>query len=289
MTTSMSLVVVVDGKKFSNSTESGTALIAVVPVGQRNGTEQAQGIAVDEERNLIYVTRYSFTELGSSSSRNALIVIRGPEIDIMLRIVRRKPVLISRITDISLEYGGGRREIALDIRPGQNLIYVSGAYGSVADDEGFGTVDVTVLDGYRIVNERGRAMLNPQPAVLGVIPVKVFPDYNGDPIIPIVSDYSSREISFNGVSGLLYVVTKPSAPFSEGFISVINGNRVLDSGRNLVDTAHPEVSGALSSLMAGIPVGNDPSFISVDEKNNRVVVTNQAVGALSVLQGFLSE
>ena len=85
------------------------------------------------------------------------------------------------------------------------------------------------------------------------------------------------------------MVTQSSAPFSEGFISVINGNRMIDGDRNLIAVPHPDVSGALTSLLAGIPVGIDPSFISVDEKNNRVVVTNQALGALSVLQGLSAQ
>ena len=38
--------------------------------------------------------------------------------------------------------------------------------------------------------------------------------------------------------------------------------------------------------MATIPAGVDPKFIALDTLRNRVVVSNQSLGALSILQGL---
>jgi hypothetical protein len=103
-------------------------------------------------------------------------------------------------------------------------------------------------------------------AVLGVIPIKLLPGAN----IPVTRDYNSLELAFNATERLLYVVTKSTAPFTEGFISVVDGNRVIDGARNFIATPHPSLSGALASLMATIPAGVDPEFIALDTPRNRV-------------------
>ncbi|MBI3326279.1 MAG: hypothetical protein HYZ81_06210 [Nitrospinae bacterium] len=147
-----------------------------------------------------------------------------------------------------------------------------------------GREDNTELAQGIAVDAEGRVSPNPAQAILGVIPIKLLPAAN----IPVVADYSSRELAFNPEQGLLYGVTKSSAPFREGFISVINSALVIDANRKFIDTPHRDVSGALNSLIATLPAGIDPEFIVVDPSpsRNRVAVTNQSLGALSVLQGL---
>jgi hypothetical protein len=102
--------------------------------------------------------------------------------------------------------------------------------------------------------------------VLGVIPIKLLPGAN----IPLTGDYNSLELAFNAGERLLCVVTKSAAPFTEGFISVVDGNRIIDGARNFIATPHPSPSGALVPLMATIPAGVDPEFIALDPPRNRV-------------------
>jgi hypothetical protein len=82
------------------------------------------------------------------------------------------------------------------------------------------------------------------------------------------------------------VVTDFGPQFSEGFISVIDSKLVIDASRNFITTPHPDEPASLISLIAILPAGIDPAFIALDTTNNRVMVTNQSLGALSVLRGL---
>ena len=255
------------------------ALVADIVVGVEDGTELAQAVAVDAARNLIYVTRCGLFTGGCEPGRNALVVLRGAEFDPATRALLRVPEVIAEISPIGLTFGGGRRAMALD--PQRNLIYVAGAFGSIGAGAGFGSTDVTVLDGLQIVDAQGQVTPNPAAAILGIIPIKVLDD-----LIPIVADYSSPEIAFNAEEGLLYVVTRSTAPFTEGFLAVINSALVLDANRNFVMTPHPDEPTTLISLIATIPAGLEPEFVAIDTTRNRVIVSNQSPGALLVLQGL---
>ena len=140
-----------------------------------------------------------------------------------------------------------------------------------------------VLDGLRIVDAQGQVTANPAAAILGVIPIRVL----GDLRIPLASDFSSVEMAFDATEGLLYVVTQAVARFREGFLSVIRSDLVIDeASRTFMTTPHPINLTTLISLIATIPAGIDPEFIAVDPSRNRIVVTNQSLGGLSVLQGL---
>jgi YVTN family beta-propeller protein len=268
-------LLVFDGTRLQGNTEVNAALLADLVAGSQDNTELVQGVAVDAEQNLVYVTRCGYVQGGGcgETGRSALIVVRGPELDAATRTLVRAPAVVATLPGVGLTYGGGRRDIALDLQ--SNLIYVAGAPGCIVgsncreNGQGFGSTDITVVDGSRM-------------AVLGVIPIKRLPGVN----IPITADYSSLELAFNATERLLYVVTKSSAHFTEGLISVIDGNRVIDGARSFITTPHPNLSGALASLMATIPAGVDPQFIALDTLRNRVVVSNQSLGALSILQGL---
>jgi len=278
-------VIVLDGTRLQGDTQLHDALVGdPVVVGLEDGSELAMAVAVDAARNLIYVTRCALS--GCEQPRNALVVLRGAEIDLDTRALLHAPEKVTEIPEIGVQYGGGRREIVLD--PDRTLIYVAGAFGSVGHGEGFGSTDITVLDGLKIVDAQGQVSPSPAEAVLGVIPIKVLPGPDGEPLIPIVGDFSSREMAFNAEQGFLYVVTKSSIPFEEGFVSVINSALVIDAQRSFNRTERTDAPGALSSLIATIPVGLDPTFVAVDPDpgRNRVMVTNQAPGALTVLQGL---
>ena len=205
-------LLVFDSTRLRGNTGVNAALLADLVVGLQDSTELAQGVAVDVERNLIYVTRCGHVlGRGCETGRSALIVVRGPELDAATRTLLRAPAVVATIPGIGVPYGGGQHGIALDLE--SNLIYVAGASGCIIgsncreNGQGFGSTDITVLDGFRM-------------AVLGVIPIKLLPGAN----IPVTADYSSLELAFNATERLLYVVTKSSAPFTEGFISVIDGN-----------------------------------------------------------------
>jgi DNA-binding beta-propeller fold protein YncE len=105
--------------------------------------------------------------------------------------------------------------------------------------------------------------------------------------IPITtSGFSSSEMAFNAAQRLLYVVTASRMLFNEGFISVINSDLVIKGNREFNWDPHPDESETLISLIATLPAGIDPKFLALDTTNNRVMVTNQSLGALSVLQGL---
>ena len=282
-------LVVLDGTRFAGQTDVNQALVTHITVGPEDGTELAQGVAVDAERNLIYVTRVSLAN-GCDPNCNALVVLRGPEFDVRTRTLQRAPHIVATIPGIGLQYGGGRRNMALD--PARQLLYVTGAFdclsGSICakNGSGFGSTALTVLDALQIVDAAGQVTPNPAQAVLGVIPIKVFPGPDGQPLIPIVADYNSPELAFNTDTGLLYVVTRSSAPFKEGLTAVINGALVLDAERHFLDVPHAAVPGALRAQIATIPVGLEPGFIAVDVLRNRLAVTNQSPATLSVLRGL---
>ena len=105
-------------------------------------------------------------------------------------------------------------------------------------------------------------------------------------IATTTSGFGSSEMAFNAAQRLLYVVTASRAPFNEGFISVINSALVIKGNREFNWTPHPDEPTTLMSLITTLPAGIDPKFIALDVANNRVMVTNQSLGALSVLQGL---
>jgi DNA-binding beta-propeller fold protein YncE len=265
---------VFDGAKFFGNTRVNDALVANIVIGREDGTELAGGVAVDAERNLIYVAKYGYL-LGCDPCRNVLVVLRGPDLDEATRTVLRVPEVVAEVPGIGLNYGGGRRDVALDLD--RNLIYVAGELG-------FGLTDITVLDGFKIVDAQGQVTSNPAAAILGFIPIQML----GNLDIPITtSGFSSSEMAFNAVAGLLYVVTDDSrALFSEGFVSVINSDLVIKGNREFNRDSHPDEPATRVSLIATLPAGIDPEFIALDTTNNRVMVTNQSLGALSVLQGL---
>jgi YVTN family beta-propeller protein len=249
------------------------ALLAEVPFGRADNLEGGHAVAVDEVRNLIYVIRTSNVARGGDPARNALVVVRGPEFDAATRTVRREPHVVAEIPNLNLPLYD--RQIAID--PERQLVYVVGSF------QGFGSTDVTVLDGYRIVDRQGQVVPNPERAVLGGIPMRGPLGRDGAPVIP-PGNYVSPEIAFNRATGLLYVVTRFAGFFTEGFLSVIDGTQVIDSAGNFVTQPHPTVRGALVSQIAILPAGLDPEFVAVDPDRQRVVVTNQSLGALSIFQ-----
>jgi DNA-binding beta-propeller fold protein YncE len=245
-------------------------------------------VAVDVERNLIYVTRFSDVASGGDPARSALVVLRGPEVDVATRTLRSRPQVVAEIPNLGLPYGGGRREIALD--PDRQLIYVTGQFACIGgsdcvdNGQGFDPTNITVLDALKIVDAQGQIVPNPERAVLRVIPTRGPLGATGAPVIPPGNSFSP-EIAFNRDNGLLYVVTRFAASFTEGFLSVIDGTRVIDENtRNFITTPHPTVRGALVSQIAILPAGLDPQFIVVDPARHRVVVTNQSPGGLSIFQ-----
>jgi hypothetical protein len=272
---------VLDGAKLLGDTDPNDALLETIVIGSEDGTELAGGIAVDAERNLIYVGNFGSLS-GCDPCRNALVVVRGPELDDTTRTVLRKPEVVAEVPGIGLNYdgGGSHHNIILDLE--RNLIYVAGAYGSVGAGEGFGGVDITVLDGLKIVDAQGQVTPNSAEAILGTIPIKML----GNLDIPITSDFGSTDMAFNAEESLLYVVTASAARSSEGFISVINSDLVINDNRGFNSKPHPDEPGARISLIATLPAGIDPQFIALDTAHNRVMVSNQSLGALSVLQGL---
>jgi DNA-binding beta-propeller fold protein YncE len=277
ISTSSNRLVLLDGARLSGNTSVSHAHLWEVVVGQEDGTEGAQGVVVDAARNLIYVTRFSNVNRGGDPARNALVVLQGPDFDVATRTLRRPPQVVAEIPNIGLNYGGGRREIALDLD--RNLIYVGGLFG--------GSPQVTVLDGSKIVDAQGQVTPNPAEALLGIIPIRALPsgETSDIPIDPNLL-YNVAEIAFTAAEGLLYVVAKANAPFTEGFLAVINSRRVIDGDRHFIRTPHPEEPETWISLIATIPAGVDPQFVTVDTRRNRVLVTNQSLGALSVLRGL---
>jgi hypothetical protein len=119
---------VFDGAKFFGNTRVNDALVANIVIGREDGTELAGGVAVDAERNLIYVAKYGYLP-GCDLCRNVLVVLRGPEFDEATRTVLRVPEVVAEVPSIGLNYGGGRRDVALDLD--RNLIYVAGELGLV--------------------------------------------------------------------------------------------------------------------------------------------------------------
>jgi len=267
---------VLDGAKLLGDTDPNDALLENIVIGLEDGTELAGGVAVDAERNLIYVGNFGSLS-GCDPCRNTLVVVRGPELD-DTRTVLRAPEVVAEIPGIGLNYdgGGSHHNIILDLE--RNLIYVAGAYGSVGAGEGFSGVDITVLDGLKIVDAQGQVTPNSAEAILGTIPIKML----GNLDIPITSDFRSTDMAFNAEESLLYVVTASVAPSSEGFISVINSDLVINDKREFNSKPHPDEPGALISLIATLPAGIDPQFIALDTTHNRVMVSNQLLGALTV-------
>lgn len=265
-------LLMVDGAKLVGTIAVNTALLedAFVDRSDVDRSEFFGGVAVDAERNLIYVTR-----------NDGLFVLQGPELDAATRALQRSPQIVAQISGIG---SGAASQIALD--KAQNLIYVAGAYGSISSGEGFGPTDISVLDGLRIVSADGQVSAAPEQAVLGKIPIKMARTASGEPLLPIVGDYYSSDLAFNANEGLLYVVSHSNAFFTEGFVSVIDGNSVIDAERNLITTPHPSLQGTYVSLSATLPAGIDPEFIAVDAARNRVVVSNQSPGVLLVLEGL---
>jgi hypothetical protein len=249
------------------------ALLANIVVGLEDGSDLAQSVAVDAERNLIYVTRFNATNL----AHHALVVLQGPDFDVATRTLRRPPQVVAEIPVSGVQFRqdqAPRREIALDLA--RNLIYVGGVVG--------GQPRITVLDGLKIVDAQGRVTPNPAEALLGVIPIRALPgsDIRINPLL----DYSVAEIAFTEAEGLLYAVTHTNAAFTEGFLAVIHSRLVIDGVRNFISTPHPEEPETLISLIATIPAGVDPAFVTVDDTRNRVAVTNQSPGALLIFRGL---
>jgi YVTN family beta-propeller protein len=278
-------LLVLDGAQLQGNTPVSMALltqaiIGLEEIGSANEEEFVQGLAVDTARNLIYVARCSLFIGGCDPSRNALVVLRGAELDTTARTLLRAPQVVTTIPNIGLNFGGGHHDIALDME--RNLIYVTGTFADV----GKTLTGITVIDGFKIVDEQGQVTTNPAGAILGIIPITML----GDLRIPSIAGFTSVDMAFNAAKDLLYVVSASNAFFSEGFISVINSNAVIDvnAGRNFITTPHPTEPATLLSLIATIPAGIDPEFIAVDSARNHVVVSNQSRGALLVLQGLLA-
>ena len=247
------------------------APLAEVPFGRAGNPEGGHAVAVDEERNLIYVIRFSDCCLTS-----ALVVVRGPEFDAITRTLRSPPKVVAEIPHLNIaSLRNGIRQIALDME--HNLIYVVGSF------QPSDPTDITVLDGYKIIDAQGQIVPNPERAVLGVIKLRGPLGSDGAPVIPH-GDSDTLEIAFNRVTRLLYVVTKFTPSFTEGFLSVIDGTQVIDRARNFISQPHPTVHGALVSQIAILPAGLDPEFVAVDPARKRVIVTNRSPGALSIFQ-----
>jgi hypothetical protein len=237
----------------------------------------------------MYVTR--FCQPDTACQSHALVVLRGAEIDPVTRNLVQRPHILAEIPLPELSAGVGRRQIAVD--PHRHLLYITGVFDAISgsvehgNGVGFGTTAITVLDGLKIVDAQGQVTPDPAAAVLGVLRLKVLRDANGEPLVPIETvDYSSPELAFNAAEGLLYALTTPVAPFREGFISVLNSRLVLDANRNFNTTPHPLVPEAPQALIATLPAGIEPTFLAVDTGRNRVAVTNQSLGALSILRGL---
>ena len=282
-------LLVFDAARFAGETRVNEALLANITVGAAHNIEVAQGLAVDTERNLIYVTRFCLPDTACRS--HALVVLRGAELDPVTRALVQRPQVLAEIPQIELAFGGGRRQIAVD--PHRHLLYVTGAFDAISGSieqgnaKGFGSTAITVLDALKIVDAQGQVTPNPAAAILGILRLKVLRDANGEPIVPIETvDYSSPELAFNAAEGLLYALTTPIAPFREGFISVLNSRLVLDAKRNFNTTPHALVSEAPQALIATLPAGIEPTFLAVDTARNRVAVTNQSLGALSYCAAY---
>jgi len=161
LSASSNRLLVFDGAKFFENTRVNDTLVANIVIGREDGTELAGGVAVDVERNLIYVAKYGYLP-GCDPCRNALVVLRGSELDNATRTVLRAPEVVAEVPGIGLNYDGGPRNIALDLD--RNLIYVAGELE-------FGLPDITVLDGFKIVDAQGQVTSNPAAAILGFIPI----------------------------------------------------------------------------------------------------------------------
>jgi DNA-binding beta-propeller fold protein YncE len=181
-------LLVFDGTKLLEDTDPNNALVANIVIGLEDGTELAGEVAVDAERNFIYVANCGLFSGGCDPSRNALVVVRGPELDEVTRTVLRAPEVVTEVPGIGLHYWkdrGGYRGIALD--PQRNLIYVPGV-DSIGVSGGFVSRGITVLDGFKIVDAQGQVVPNPTAAILGTIPFQMRTMLD-NLAIPITSDF----------------------------------------------------------------------------------------------------
>jgi hypothetical protein len=258
---------VFDAARLSGNTSTPKALLANIRVGVDTATEYVQGLAVDVERNLIYMTRYCL--LMTDCHSHALVVLRGAVLDPATRALVRPPHIVAEIPHTDLQFGGGRREIAVDTQ--RQLLYVVGGLAT-----GLDSTTIAVFDGLKIVDAQGQVTPDPAAALLGSLRLKVLPGTNNEPIVPIndAGLYLTRELAFNANEGLLYAVTTPFAPFGEGFISVLNSRLVINEDRTFNRTPHPQLPEAPQALIATLRVGVLPGFVAVDPVRNRVAVTN---------------